>query len=183
MNFARDTLLCTLFEFGNLWTLEIRHLPPSNPKRNSIMYKWYKEELYRIVISTLIMTDRRNCGINLELCTSNKWSSQIYVYNKTTKKVFLNTLITPKKKNNIESFIQFLWNNAFNNIYCFNYKESLGTTPTPSGKFKLNTVQLSTMASPDHHVHPLSTSGNQNYSSDHHSYTCRSPIPSHKKDF
>lgn len=62
------------------------------------MYKWYKEELYRIVISTLIMTDRRNCGINLELCTSNKWSSQIYVYNKTTKKVFLNTLITPKKK-------------------------------------------------------------------------------------
>lgn len=98
MEFALDTLLCTLFEFGNLWTLEIRHLPPSNPKRNSIMYKWYKEELYRIVISTLIMTDRRNCDINLELCTSNKWSSQIYVYNKTTKKVFLNTLITPKKK-------------------------------------------------------------------------------------
>lgn len=54
------------------------------------MYKWYKEELYRIVISTLIMTDRRNCDINLELCTT--------VYNKTTKKVFLNTLITPKKK-------------------------------------------------------------------------------------
>lgn len=91
--------------------------------------------MYRIVISTLIMTDRRNCDINLELCTSNKWSSQIYVYNKTTKKVFLNTLITHKK--NIESFIQFLWNNAINTIHCFNYKDVLGTTPTPSGTFKL----------------------------------------------
>lgn len=60
-------------------------------------------------------------------------------------KLFLNILITHTHKKNIESFIQFLLNDAFNNIYCFNYKESLGTTPTPSGKFKLNTVQLSTM--------------------------------------
>lgn len=100
------------------------------------MYKWYKEELYIIVISILIMNEWRNCDINLEFCTSNKWSSQVYVYNKTTKIVFLNTLIT-HKKNNIESFIQFLWNIAFNTIHYFNYKEVLGTTPTPSGTFKL----------------------------------------------
>lgn len=100
------------------------------------MYKWYKEELYRIVISILIMNEWRNCDINLEFCTSNKWSSQVYVYNKTTKIVILNTLIT-HKKNNIESFIQFLWNIAFNTIHYFNYKEVLGITPTPSGTFKL----------------------------------------------
>lgn len=53
--------------------------------------------MYRIVISTLIMTDRRNFDINIKFCLSNKWSSQIYVSNKTTKKLFKNTLITHTK--------------------------------------------------------------------------------------